>query len=145
VELGGKAESTLLCVGRKMPAQNAALGMGVMAHAIELDDGHRWGTSHPAVAIMPAVLAMAEREKSSYAEILLAIVIGYDMMLRTARAINPAHLKKGFHSTGTCGSLGAAAACAKLLNWTKKRRLTPSQWADFKAQDYKRCFTTIRA
>jgi len=112
VELGGKPESTLLCVGRKMPAQNAALGMGVMAHAIELDDGHRWGTSHPAVAIMPAVLAMAEREKSSYGEILLAIVIGYDMMLRTARAINPAHLKKGFHSTGTCGSLGAAAACA---------------------------------
>lgn len=121
VELGGKPESTLLCVGRKMPAQNAALGMGVMAHAIELDDGHRWGTSHPAVAIMPAVLAMAEREKSSYGEILLAIVIGYDMMLRTARAINPAHLKKGFHSTGTCGSLGAAAACAKLLNLDEEK------------------------
>jgi len=121
VELGGNPESTLLCVGKKMPAQNAALGMGVMAHAIELDDGHRWGTSHPAVAIMPAVLAMAEREKSSYGEILLAIVIGYDMMLRAARAINPAHLKRGFHSTGTCGSLGAAAACAKLLHLDEEK------------------------
>jgi len=70
VELGGKEESTLLCIGKKMPAMNAALGMGVMSHAIELDDGHRWGTSHPAVAIIPAVLAMAEREKSSFAEIL---------------------------------------------------------------------------
>ena len=115
VELGGKEESTLLCIGKKMPAMNAALGMGVMSHAIELDDGHRWGTSHPAVAIIPAVLAMAEREKSSFAEILQAIIIGYDMMLRAARAINPAHLKRGFHSTGTCGALGAAAACAKLL------------------------------
>ena len=63
VELGGKEESALLCIGKKMPAMNAALGMGVMSHAIELDGGHRWGTSHPAVAIIPAVLAMAERKK----------------------------------------------------------------------------------
>ncbi|MGC9373316.1 MAG: MmgE/PrpD family protein [Thermovirgaceae bacterium] len=122
LELGGKEESTVLCVGRKVPAINAAASMGIMGHAIELDDGHRWGTSHPAVAVIPAVLAVAEREGNSFKDILAAIVIGYDVMLRSARAINPSHLKRGFHSTGTCGSLGAAAGCAHLLGldpeWT---------------------------
>lgn len=123
LELGGKEESTILCVGRKVPAMNAAASMGIMGHAIELDDGHRWGTSHPAVAVIPAVLAVAEREGSSFKDILAAIVIGYDVMLRSARAINPSHLKRGFHSTGTCGSLGAAAGCARLLG------LDPEQMA----------------
>jgi len=87
-----------------------------MAHSIELDDGHRWGTSHPAVAVIPAVLALGEKEGASYREILKGIVVGYDAMLRAARAINPSHLKRGFHSTGTCGSIGAAAGCASILS-----------------------------
>jgi 2-methylcitrate dehydratase PrpD len=121
VGLGGKEESTILCVDRKVPAMNAAAAMGIMGHAIELDDGHRWGTSHPAVAVIPAVLAVAEREGRSLIDILSAIVIGYDVMLRSARAINPSHLKRGFHSTGTCGSLGAAAGCAHLLGLDAER------------------------
>jgi len=114
-EIGGKEEATVLCRQIKTPAMNAAMAMGVMGHSIELDDGHRWGTSHPAVAVVPAVLAVAEREGSSFERILTAIAIGYDVMLRAARAINPSHLKRGFHSTGTCGSLGAAAASGWLL------------------------------
>ncbi len=116
LQMGGSPEATVLCLDTKLPAANAALAMGIMAHAIELDDGHRWGTSHPGVSIVPAVLAVAERSGSSFADLLTAIAVGYDAMLRPARAINPGHLQRGFHSTGTCGSLGAAAACAKLLN-----------------------------
>jgi 2-methylcitrate dehydratase PrpD len=115
-ETGGREEATILCDGAKVPATNAALAMGIMAHSIELDDGHRWGTSHPAVAVIPAVLALGEKEGASYREILKGIVVGYDAMLRAARAINPSHLKRGFHSTGTCGSIGAAAGCASILS-----------------------------
>ncbi len=122
-DLGGAPEATVLGLDRKLPALNAALAMGALAHSVELDDGHRWGTSHPAVAVVPAALAVAEREGCSFADLLAAIAIGYDAMLRSARAINPEHLKRGFHSTGTCGSIGAAAACAALL------RLTPEQTA----------------
>jgi len=114
-ELGGKPEATVLCLHKKLPAMNAAFLMGAMAHSVELDDGHRWGTSHPAVAVVPAALAVADRNGNSFAELLTGIVVGYDAMLRSARAINPSHLKRGFHSTGTCGSVGAAAACANLL------------------------------
>ena len=114
-EIGGKEEATILCDGAKVPAGNAALATGIMAHSIELDDGHRWGTCHPAVAVIPGVLAMGEKMKASYEEILKGIVIGYDGMLRAARSINPSHLKRGFHSTGTCGTIGAAAGCASIL------------------------------
>jgi len=114
-EQGGRPDATILCDGSKVPATNAAMAMGIMAHSIELDDGHRWGTSHPAVAVIPAVLALGEKLEASFDEILKGIVIAYDVMLRAARAINPSHLKRGFHSTGTCGSLGAAAGCASLL------------------------------
>ncbi|NLK19340.1 MAG: MmgE/PrpD family protein [Synergistaceae bacterium] len=114
-ETGGREEATILCDGAMVPAPWAALAMGIMAHSIELDDGHRWGTCHPAVAVIPAVLAMAEKEKSSFIEILKGIAIGYDAMLRAARAINPSHLKRGFHSTGTCGAIGAAAGCASIM------------------------------
>lgn len=114
-ETGGRGEATILCDGAMVPAPWAALAMGIMAHSIELDDGHRWGTSHPAVAVIPAVLAMGEKSGSSFPEILKGIVIGYDAMLRAARAINPSHLKRGFHSTGTCGAIGAAAGCASIM------------------------------
>lgn len=122
-ETGGREEATILCDGAKVPAPNAALAMGIMAHSIELDDGHRWGTSHPAVAVIPAVLALGEKTNASFREILKGIIIGYDIMLRAARSINPSHLRRGFHSTGTCGSIGAAAGCASILS------LPPEQFA----------------
>jgi len=121
LSLGGKEESTILCLNRKVPAIHAALAMGAMAHSVELDDGHRWGTSHPGVAIIPSVLAFGEREGSDFKRMLGAIVVGYDLMLRVARAINPSHLRRGFHSTGTCGALGSAAACAFLKGFDALR------------------------
>ncbi|MCF7935198.1 MAG: MmgE/PrpD family protein [Synergistales bacterium] len=121
IEQGGRPEATLLGEDVLLPAGNAALGMGVMGHAIELDDGHRWGTSHPAVAVCPAALAAGERDSAAFPEILGAIVTGYEVMLRAARAINPSHLRRGFHSTGTCGSLGAAAAAASIAGLDAER------------------------
>ena len=103
--------------------EHAALAMGVISHSVELDDGHRFGTAHPAVAIIPAVLATAYKNKSSFKEIIKAISIGYDMMLRLARSINPSHLRRGFHSTGTCGAVGAAAAAATIHKFDSKKTM----------------------
>ncbi len=122
-KIGGKPESTVIGIqGKaKLPAIYSSLIMAVASHSVELDDGHRWGTSHPSVSVIPATLAMAERVGATFQDILVAIAIGYDVMLRVARSINPLHLNMGFHSTGTCGSLGSAAACAYLNSFDAER------------------------
>jgi 2-methylcitrate dehydratase PrpD len=112
---GGVAEVTVLGMSKKLPAVNAAFFMGAVAHSVELDDGHRFGTCHPAVAVIPAALTVGERQQKSFKEVITAITKGYDMMLRIARSINPSHLNRGFHTTGTAGVFGSAIACAHLL------------------------------
>ena len=115
IRTGGIEESTILGISEKLPAANAAFCMGAIGHSVELDDGHRFGTCHPAVAVIPAALTVGERNQKSFKEIITAIVKGYDIMLRVARSINPSHLNRGFHTTGTAGVFGSAIACAHLL------------------------------
>lgn len=116
VKSAGAKESTFLGISKKLPATNTAFCMGAVGHSIELDDGHRFGTCHPAVAVIPAALAIGERNQKSFKEIITAIAKGYDMMLRVARSINPSHMNRGFHTTGTAGVFGSAIACAHLLD-----------------------------
>jgi 2-methylcitrate dehydratase PrpD len=117
----GLNESTVLGLNIGVPAYFAALSMGVMSHSVELDDGHRFGTAHPAVAVTPPVLALSEKYNKPFKEVLLSIAIGYDTMLRLATAINPSHLTRGFHSTGTCGCIGSSFASAKLLKYSRDK------------------------
>ena len=115
-EQGGREESTIIGDGRKVPAMNAALVNGVRGHALDMDDGHRYANAHPGVAILPAALALAERENKTGEQLIESIVVGYEVFIRIAKAINPSHLLRGFHTTGSVGPIGAAAACSKLLN-----------------------------
>ncbi len=120
-DLGGKPEATLLQTRVKVPALNAALGNAVCAHAIDMDDGHRFAALHPGTVVIPAALAAAERTGATGCEFLAGIVAGYEVMIRVGAAINPSSLKRGFHATGIAGSFGAAAAAANIL------RLSPDQ------------------
>lgn len=113
--IGGTEEATAFGINKKLPVANAAFCMGAIGHSVELDDGHRFGTCHPAVAVIPAALTIGERNQKSFKEIITAIIKGYDAMLRIARSINPSHLNRGFHTTGTAGTIGSAIACAHLL------------------------------
>jgi len=114
-------DSYALGTGIRSRSTEAAMSMGILGHSLELDDGHRWGTAHPAAAVMPAVFAEADLLDSSLDEVLVAVVAGYEVMLRLARLINPSSRDRGFHTTGTCGTVGAAAAVARI------RRLSASQ------------------
>jgi len=118
-EMGGKKEATIIGTGSKMPALNAALLNGVQSHTLDMDDGHRYANGHPGVAILPAALALAERENVTGQELIESIVVGYETFIRIAKFINPSHLKRGFHTTGTVGPFGAAAACSKILHLNK--------------------------
>jgi len=88
---------------------------GTAAHALELDDFG--GCGHSGAVIVPVVCALAARGGISGKEGLTALLAGYDLAARTlegAGGYRP-HNEKGWHSTGTCGSFGAAAAAARLL------------------------------
>lgn len=99
----------------KLPAPMAAMVNGTAAHALELDDFG--GCGHSGAVVIPAVCALAGRITVTGKQALTALVAGYDLAARTlegAGGYRP-HNDLGWHSTGTCGSFGSAAASAKLL------------------------------
>ena len=104
-------------------AASAALINGVIAHAQELDDFG--GADHSGAVVVPAVLAVAEAEGiTDGGAVLAAMIGGYDVALRVLEAMGGyrAHNNGGgWHSTGTCGSFGAAAAAARLLDLDAER------------------------
>jgi len=121
---GGTAECQV--VGSKLltTAINAAMVNGFSAHADETDDSHAPSFTHPGCAIVPAALAMAERENASGEGFLRAIVLGYDVSSRIARVMSliPCQLQ-GF-STHAMGPLfGATAAAASLATGVDTRRV----------------------
>jgi 2-methylcitrate dehydratase PrpD len=110
------AENTCTIVGKKVrnSAPFAALVNGTTGHALELDDDHREGTQHPGVAVIPATFAVSEVLGSSGKDFLLAAVLGYEIMIRVGEAHLGKSYLRGFHPTGTCGTIGAAVAAGKL-------------------------------
>ena len=105
--LGRSEEATVFGAGRSAAA-TAALANGVASHILELDDVHKGSTLHAAAPVIPAALAVAEREHRSGEAFLLAVALGYEAALRIGEAVNPSHYRF-WHPTGTAGMTGAAA------------------------------------
>jgi 2-methylcitrate dehydratase PrpD len=114
-EAGGTPQASVIGRQTLLPALSAALVNGAAAHALDYDDVNMAMPGHPSVAILPGLLALAELRRSSGREVLTAFVAGYETACRIGAALKPGHYNLGFHSTGTVGSFGAAAACARLL------------------------------
>jgi 2-methylcitrate dehydratase PrpD len=117
VELGGQGTSTVLLYGDRLDAARTAFVNGAFAHACDLDDTHVGSMHHPGASVLPAVLAMAEREDASGRELLEAAICGYEASLRIGLAVQPFQFRRGFMATPTCGALGAALAVGKLLHF----------------------------
>lgn len=100
---------------RYTPAGAAFLN-GALAHSLDFDDTHAAGSLHPGAPVIPAALAAGEMVGASGADVLAAIVAGYEVTCRVALAL-PAgeHYDRGFHPTATCGAFGAAAAAARVF------------------------------
>ena len=96
--------------------QYAALLNGAYAHSLDYDDVCNEASLHPGAPIFPAAFAAAEMVKASGADFILSVVIGYEVMCRLGKVLEPSkHYGRGFHSTGTCGVFGAAAAVGRLF------------------------------
>lgn len=107
-------EATVLGYG-KIAMEAAAFVNAGMSRIMDLDDGHRAGMGHPAVIILPSVLALGEVLGASGKEVIASIVAAYDVYIEIGSAINPSsYTEKGFDTTGIAGVVAVAAAAAKL-------------------------------
>ena len=115
---GGTPEASVLGTDIRTSAINAALANAMSGHADETDDFEPVTKAHPGCSVVPAALAMAEREGSSGEEFLRAVVLGYDLCCRFLMALGPDLVRKGHRSaegtSSTMGAVGAAASLAKL-------------------------------
>lgn len=112
---------TVLGFNRKASLSTAIMLNGTMAHAVEMDDVYKLGKVHSGAVVVPAVLGFGELNNSSGKDVILAAVVGYEVMNRIGTAINAtAHRFQGWHATSTCGTFGAAAALAKLAKFNKE-------------------------
>ena len=99
---------------RKARLRAAAFLNGTLSHLAEYDDIYRDGAYHPASPTISPAFALAEAKGLSRDALLKAITAGYEVSTRIASVIQPSHYRY-FHTTGTVGVFGAAAACASLL------------------------------
>jgi len=114
LEEAGRGEAGLIGGGRA-PARGAALVNGTTSHALDYDDTHFAHIGHPSVAVIPAALAVAEREGAGGADFLRAALIGVEGSIRLGVWLGRAHYQTGFHQTATAGTFGAALAAGLLL------------------------------
>jgi 2-methylcitrate dehydratase PrpD len=118
---GAGDDSTLIGLGRRASAMDAALINGAAGHALDFDDVIV-PMGHPTAPVAPAVLALGEMIGASGADVLAAFITGIEAECRIARLMGSSHYARGWHGTATFGAFGAAASAAQLL------RLDAPQW-----------------
>ncbi len=109
-----KGPCTIVGSSYQVGPDAAALVNGTTSHALDYDDV-RMGAGHPTVAILPAVLAVAEEQKCTGSQVLRAFVAGAETASIIGGWVDPSHYALGFHTTGTVCCFGAAAAAGLLL------------------------------
>src|SRR5882762_1046103 len=123
--------ATIIGFARKTSPRFAALLNGISIHADDFDDTQLAAAKdrvygllmHPTVPVLPAIFALAEQRRVTGKDWMLAYHLGAEVECKIAEAIAPRHYQDGFHTTGTCGPFGSAAACAKLLNFDLPKTL----------------------
>jgi len=114
-------QSSILGRADKVDMASAALVNGITSHTFDFDDTHLKTVIHPAGPVASALLALAETTQASGRELLDALVLGVDVECRIGNCMYPEHYDRGWHITGSTGTLGAAAACARLLGLDEER------------------------
>jgi 2-methylcitrate dehydratase PrpD len=127
----GQAATTASVIGTavKCHPRFAALANGVWIHADDFDDTQLAAAkdriygllTHPTVPVLPPTFALCETGRRSGRDLMLAYHIGVEVECKIAEAIAPRHYDDGFHTTGTIGAFGSAAACARLRGLDAKQ------------------------
>ena len=108
--------ASVLGTNASVSVEHAATLNGIAGTVLELDEGHKRAAGHPAIHVLPAVLAVAEADDGSTRDMLTAFVAGYETAARVAQACQP--LADGYHPHGVWGVVGAAAGVANYRELT---------------------------
>ena len=113
----GEGREEASCLGSKVitSAVTAALLNGVSGSSLEFEEGNAWAMGHPAIQIVPCILAVCEKSECSGKELLAGVIAGYESAARLGSAVS---LRKGMHPTGTWGTVGAALGAGRVLHRT---------------------------
>lgn len=111
----------LLGYGRTSDGRTAALINGFNAHSLELDDGQRFAMIHLGASVISALLSARAEMGFSREALLRGIVMGYEAACRLAVAMQPSHKQRGYHTAGTCGTVGAAVGVAFALDYNAEQ------------------------
>src|SRR5690349_24349871 len=112
--LSGPQQATVIGQGARVDVLTAAFLNGASANVHEFDDTHFPTVIHPTAPVAGALFAWSEHRPTRRAELLHAFVLGVDATCRIGNSVSPAHYRRGWHITATCGVFGAAAGIAKL-------------------------------
>jgi 2-methylcitrate dehydratase PrpD len=112
---GGAPLCTVVGTGHRTGAAWAALANGTSAHALDFDDTNFAMLGHPTAPVLAAALAASELALADGRALVHAFLLGFEVETTVAEVVNPAHYAHGWHATCTLGTLGAAAAAARLL------------------------------
>jgi 2-methylcitrate dehydratase PrpD len=120
---GWEASGGCTAIGhsRTLDAAGAAFVNGTAAHGEDFDDSFEGGPVHAGAVVVPAVLAVAEREGLSGRDALLGIAVGVEVMCRASLVAPKLIHKAGFHPTAVLGAMGAAASAATALRFSKNQ------------------------
>jgi 2-methylcitrate dehydratase PrpD len=114
-----EGQASIIGTGMKAPARFAALANGISIHADDYDD--TGSALHVTAPVLPAAFALCELGGRSGKDLMLAFHVGVEVASKIGDAVSPRHNGDGFHTTGTCGSFGSAAACARLRGLSAKQ------------------------
>ena len=122
-QLGGNPHSTIFSDGTKTSAAFAAFSNAASSHILEMDDVDMGSIFHPAAPIIPTSLAVGEMLNIDGTQLLDAIAIGYEVGIRVGESLGTTHYEK-WHTTGTAGTFGSAAATSRLLGLNTQETLS---------------------
>lgn len=112
--------STVINSGKKASLEHTALLNGMMAHVFDIDDGNRLTSIHLGAPILAAILSLTEYYDLTLEDVLRGAAVGYEAANRMGKCIQPFHRKRGFHASGTCGTIGAGLGAAAALSMSKE-------------------------
>lgn len=117
---GGAGACSVLGTDRTAGPTYAALANGTAAHALDFDDMCWVSLAHPSAPLVAACLAAGEAADASGRELLDAYVVGFEVECALGVVMNPGHYERGWHCTSTIGTIGAAAAAARVMGLDAK-------------------------